>query len=133
MHLEQQPVSPDELRVAELRRTLYAGRGTGQIAEMMLEIDSKVRFSWLLLGREPYNRSGLLLTYAGVLALSTSMSASQVARMVPGLMPESIRQMTKRLADDRKLPLASDAVLQYLQRFEIAQHWGRGDLASSDR
>jgi len=132
MHLEQQPASPEELRVAELRRTLSAGRATGQIAEMMLEIDSKVRFSWLLLGREPYNRAELLLAYAGVLALSTSMSAAQVARMVPGLMPEAIRQMTRRLADDRKLRLASDAVLQYLQRFEIAQHWGRGDLASSD-
>ena len=87
MHLERQPSSPEDLRVADLRRALYADRGEGQIAEMMLQIDSTVRFSWLLLGREPYHRSELLLTYAGVLALSTAMSAAQVARMVPGLSP----------------------------------------------
>ncbi len=132
MHLDRQPASPEELRVAELRRTLYAGRGAGQIAEMLLQVDSKVRFSWLLLGREPHNSNELLLTYAGVLALSTSMSASQVSRMVPGLSPEAVRLMTKRLADDRKLRLASDAAFQYLHRFEIAKHWGQGDLASSD-
>lgn len=132
MHLERQPASPEELRVAELRRALYADRGVGQIAEMMLEVDSKVRFSWLLLGREPHNRGELLLTYAGVLALSTSMAAAEVARMVPGLTPQAVRQMTKRLADDRKLRQASDAAFQYLHRFDIAQHWGRGDLASSD-
>jgi TnpA family transposase len=132
MHLEQQPASPEELRVAELRRALYADREPGQIADMMLDLDSHVRFSWLLLGREPYNRSELLLTYAGVLALSTSMTAAEVARMVPGLGPEAVRQMTKRLCDDRKLRMASDAVLQYLHRFDIAANWGRGDLASSD-
>ena len=132
MHLDKQPASPEESRVLALRRALYADRAPGQIAEMMLQIDSKVRFSWLLLGREPYSRAELLLTYAGILALSTSMSAAQVARMIPALSPEAVRQMTRRLADDRKLRQASDAALQYLHRFEIAQHWGRGELASSD-
>ncbi len=132
MHLEKQPPSPEELRVAELRRALFAERGPGQIADMMLHIDSKVRFSWQLLGREPHNRNELLLAYAGVLALSTSMSASQVARMMPGVSAEAVRQMTKRLCDERKLRTASDAVLQHLHSFDIAQHWGRGDLASSD-
>lgn len=132
MHLDKVAASPEASQVLALRRALYAKRAPGQIAEIMLQIDSKVRFSWLLLGREPHSRSELLLTYAGILALSTAMSAAQVARMVPGLSAEAIRQMTKRLADDRKLRLASDAALQYVLRFEIAQHWGRAELASSD-
>jgi TnpA family transposase len=99
---------------------------------MMLEIDSKLRFSWLLLGREPYNRNELLLVYAAVLNLGTAMSAAEVARMVPGLNPDAVRQMTKRLCDDRQLRAAADSVFEYLQRFDIAQHWGRSDLASSD-
>lgn len=132
IHLEKSPVSPEDLRVAELRRVLYARRGVGQIAEMMLHIDSKVRFSWLLLGREPHHRAELLLVYAGVLALSTSLSAADISRMIPGVSAESVRQMTKRLSDDRKLRAASDAVFQYLHRFPIALHWGKADLASSD-
>ena len=132
MHLDKVAASPEANQVLALRRALYAERAPGQIAEMMLQIDSKVRFSWLLLGREPHSRSELLLTYAGIMALSTAMSAAQVARMMPGLSAEAIRQMTKRLADDRKLRLASDAALQYVLRFEIAKHWGRAELASSD-
>ena len=32
----------------------------------------------------------------------------------------------------RRLRASADAVFQYLQRFDIAKHWGRSDLASSD-
>ena len=66
MHLDKEPPSPEELRVAALRRALFAERGPGQITDMILHIDSKVRFSWLLLGREPHNRNELLLAHAGV-------------------------------------------------------------------
>lgn len=132
IHLERKAASPEELRVSELRRALYAGRPLGQIGEMILDIDSKLRFSWVLLGREPYSRHELLLVYAAVMNLGTAMSAAEVARMVPGLNPDAVRQMTKRLCDDRQLRAASDAVFEYLQRYDIAQHWGRSDLASSD-
>lgn len=132
IQLERQAVRPEELRVSELRRALYAAHGPGQIPEMMLQIDSQLRFSWLLLGREPYNRSELLLVYAAVLNLGTAMTATEVAHMVPGLSADALRQMTKRLCDDRKLRAAADAVFEYLQRFDIAEHWGRGDLASAD-
>lgn len=132
IHLERKPAGPEDLRVSELRRALYAGRSLGQISEMILQIDSKLRFSWLLLGREPYNRGELLLVYAAVLNLGTAMSAAEVARMVPGVSAEALRQMTKRLCDDRKLREAADAVFQYVQRYDITGHWGRRDMASSD-
>lgn len=40
--------------------------------------------------------------------------------------------MMKRLADERKLRLAADAVLEFMHEHPIAAHWGRSDLASSD-
>ena len=132
IHLERKPAGPEDLRVSGLRRALYASRSLGQISEMILQIDSKLRFSWLLLGREPYNRSELLLVYAAVLNLGTAMSAAEVARMVPGVSAEPLRQMTKRLCDDRKLREAADSVFQYLQRYDITAHWGRSDMASAD-
>jgi len=132
IHLARQAATPEDERVAALRRTLYAGRELGQIAEMMLDIDSKLRFSWLLLGREPYGRDELLLVYAAVLNLGTAMTAAEVARMIPGLSAQAVRQMSKRLCDERKLRAAADAVFESLKRHDITAHWGRGDLASSD-
>ena len=132
MHFDRPSADGEASTVLALRRALYAGRSQGQIAEMMLHIDARVRFSWLLLGREPHSQGELLLTYAGVLALSTAMSSAQVARMIPALSAEAVRQMARRLSDDRRLRLASDAAYEYLHRFEIAQFWGRGELASAD-
>ena len=132
IHIERMQANKEELRVAELRRALYAQRPPGQIPEMMLEIDSKTRFSWLLLGREPRSGAELLLTYAGIFALSTSMTAAEVSRMIPGASAEAIRQMMKRLADERRLRMASDEVAKHFYGFEVTQHFGRADLASSD-
>lgn len=73
------------------------------------------------------------MVYAGVLAHGTSMSAADIVRMVPELSsPSAIRQMMHRIADERKLRQAADAVLVFMHQHPIAQHWGRADLASSD-
>ena len=132
MILERQPASPEDMRVAELRRALLNDRPLGQLPEIVLEIDSAVRFSWILLGREPHNRRELLMVYAAVLAHGTSMSAAELSRMIPEVPTEAIRRNMKRLCDERLLRQASDAVVQYLPRFGIAGHWGRANLASSD-
>ncbi|MDG0854458.1 Tn3 family transposase [Roseateles puraquae] len=132
IHLEHQPVSDEDKRVAELRRALHAQHAEGQISDMMLHVDSKVRYSWHLLGREPNSRDELLLAYASAMNLSTAMSAAEVARMIPGMTAEAVRSMTKRLCSERQLRASADAVFQYMQQFEIAGHWGRADLASSD-
>ncbi len=115
-----------------LRRSLFAERPLGQLPDIILQIDSQVRFSWFLLGREPRSRSELLLVYAAVLAHGTSLSAADIARMIPELASADVRKMMKRVADERKLREASDAVLQFMHRHPVAAHWGRGDLASSD-
>ena len=38
IHLESKPADPEDLRVSELRRALYAGRSLGPIAEMILRV-----------------------------------------------------------------------------------------------
>src|ERR1019366_5141327 len=76
--------------------------------------------------------AGHIGTGGAVLNLGTAMSAADVARMVPGVSADALRQMTKRLCDDRKLREAADAVFQYVQHYNITGHWGRSDMASSD-
>ena len=76
----------------------------------ILEVDSTTRFSWLLLGREPGSCAELLMVYAAVLAHGTSLTAADIARMVPELASAAIQQMMNRIADERKLRQAADAV-----------------------
>ncbi len=76
--LESKPAGPEDLRVSELRRALYAGPSLGQISEMKLQLDRKLRFSWLLIRRAPYNPGELLLVHAAVLNLGRAMSAAEV-------------------------------------------------------
>ena len=132
VHLDALSAQGKEAAVEPLRRAIFASHPGGQLPEIILEIDSVTRFSWLLLGREPRSRSELLLVYAAVLAHGTSLSAADISRMVPELSPAAIRQMMNRIADERKLRQAADAVLEFMLRHPIAAHWGRADLASSD-
>ena len=132
VHLDAIRADPENKAVEALRRALFASRPDGQLPEIILQVDSEVRFSWILLGREPRSRSELLMVYAAVLAHGTSMSAADISRMVPELSADAIRQMMRRIADERLLRQAADAVLQFMHRHPITQHWGRTDLASSD-
>jgi len=132
VHLYALSAQGQDATVEPLRRAIFASHPGGQLPEIILEIDSATRFSWLLLGREPRSRSELLLVYAAVLAHGTSLSAADISRMVPELSPAAIRQMMNRIADERKLRQAADAVLEFMLRHPIAAHWGRADLASSD-
>jgi TnpA family transposase len=91
-----------------------------------------VRFSWIMLGREPRSDKELLMVYAGILAHGTSMSAAETARMMPQLSAPSVRQAMRWAGDERRLAEASAAVLGYLRRHPISATWGRSDLASSD-
>jgi TnpA family transposase len=132
VHIGPLSAQPHDAALESLRRAIFAPRPEGQLPKIILEVDSTVRFSWILLGREPRSRTELLMVYAAVLAHGTSMSAADIARMVPELSATAIRQMMSRIADERMLRQAADAVLEFMHRHSIAQHWGRADLASSD-
>ena len=132
VHLDPLSAQTANPAVEALRRAIFSTRPDGQLPEIILEVDSATRFSWLLLGREPRSRAELLMVYAAVLAHGTSLTAADIARMVPELASAAIRQMMHRIADERKLRQAADAVLEFMDRHPIAAHWGRADLASSD-
>ncbi|KVE40067.1 transposase [Burkholderia sp. BDU5] len=132
VHLDPLVAQRPDPAAEALRRAIFGVHPTGQLPRIMLEIDSETRFSWLLLGREPRSRSELLMMYAAVLGHGTSMSAAEIARMVPELSASAIRQMMNRVADERTLRQAADAVLEFMHRHPIAEHWGRANLASSD-
>lgn len=132
VHNEKLVAEDKEPHVDARRRAIFEDRPVGQLPTIILDIDSQVKFSWRLLGREPRSRSELLLVYAAVFAHGTSLSAADIARMIPELKASAIRQMMKLVADERKLREAADDVLAFMHRHPIAAHWGRGDLASSD-
>ncbi len=132
VHLHPLEAQPADAEADQLRRAIFETHPPGQLPEIILEIDSATRFSWVLLGREPRSRIELLMVYSAVLAHGTSLSAAEISRMVPEVSPAAIRQMMKRLEDERMLRKAADAVLEYMHEHPIAAHWGRADLASSD-
>jgi hypothetical protein len=47
------------------------------------------------------------MVYSAVLSHGTSLSAAELSRMVPEVSSDAIRQMMKRMADERKLRLAA--------------------------
>ena len=47
--------------------------------EVVLAVDAQVRFSWIMLGREPRSTDELLMVYAGIMAHGTSLTAVECA------------------------------------------------------
>jgi Tn3 transposase DDE domain/Domain of unknown function (DUF4158) len=132
LHLTPLAAEDEEPELVKLRAALDHRIGEAQQPELLLEVDAKVRFSWLTLGREPRSEKELLMLYAGILAHGTSMSAAETARMMPQLSAASVRQAMRWAGDERRLADAGAAVLAFMRQHPIAVTWGRSDLASSD-
>ena len=132
LHLSPLPAEDEDPEVTKLRAALDHRIGEVQLPEVILAVDAQVRFSWIMLGREPRSTDELLMAYAGILAHGTSLTAVECARMIPQLSATSIRQAMRWARDERRLSQACQAVLEFMQRHPIAATWGRSDLASSD-
>ena len=132
LHLTAMPAEDEDPKVIQLRAQLDQRLGEVQLPEVILEVDAQVRFSWIMLGREPRSSDELLMVYAGILAHGTSLTSAECARMIPQLSAVSIRQAMRWAGDERRLSQACTAVLEFMQRQPIAATWGRSDLASSD-
>ena len=132
LHLTPVAAEPEDPQVTKLRAVLDRRIGEAQLPELMLAVDAEVRYSWLMLGREPRSTNELVMVYAGILAHGTALSAAETARMIPQLSAASIRQAMRFAADERRLAEASTAVLAFMHRHPIAAAWGRSDLASPD-
>jgi TnpA family transposase len=132
LHLSALPAADEDPEVTKLRAALDHRIGEVQLPEVILAVDAQVRFSWIMLGREPRSTDELLMVYAGIMAHGTSLTAVECARMIPQLSATSIRQAMRWARDERRLSQACQAVLEFMQRHPIAATWGRSDLASSD-
>ena len=140
LHLASLTADEEDPKVTRLRSQLDQRIGEVQLPEVILAVDAEVRFSWIMLGREPRTGQELLMAYAGILAHGTSLTAAECARMIPQLSATSIRQAMRQAmrwamrwaGDERRLAQACQAVLEFMQRHPIAATWGRTDLASSD-
>jgi TnpA family transposase len=132
LHLTPLAALEEAPELKKLRAELDHRIGEAQLPEIILAVDAEVRFSWIMLGREPRSSTELLMAYAGILAHGTSMSAAETARMMPQLSANTVRQAMRWASDERRLSDAYAAVLAYMHRHPIAATWGRADLASSD-
>jgi len=132
LHLSALPAQDEAPEITELRKKFDARIGSVQLPEVILAVDAQVRFSWLMLGREPRSTDELLMVYAGIMAHGTSLTAAECSRMIPQLSATGIRQAMRWATDERRLAQASHAVLEFMHRHPIAATWGRADLASSD-
>jgi hypothetical protein len=105
-----------------LRAALDHKVGVAQLPDVLLQVDSKVRFSWIMLGREARSDRELLMVYDGILAHGTSMSAAETARMIPQVSAATIRQAMRWAGAERRLAQASAAVLAYMRQHPIAAY-----------
>ena len=90
--LTAMPAEDEDPKVLQLRAQLDQRLGEVQLPEVILQVDAQVRFSWIMLGREPRSTDELLMVYAGILAHGTSLTSAECARMIPQLSATSIRQ-----------------------------------------
>ena len=127
LHLSPLPAEDEDPEVTKLRAALDHRIGEVQLPEVILAVDAQVRFSWIMLGREPRSTDELLMVYAGIMAHGTSLTAVECARMIPQLSATSIRQAMRWARDERRLSQACQAVLEFMQRHPIAATWGRSD------
>ena len=71
LHLTPLAAEEEEPELVKLRAALDHRIGEAQLPELLLEVDANVRFSWIMLGREPRSDKELLMVYAGILAHGT--------------------------------------------------------------
>src|SRR2546427_7031821 len=62
--LFRSPAEDEDPEVTKLRAALDHRIGEVQLPEVILAVDAQVRFSWIMLGREPRSTAELLMVYA---------------------------------------------------------------------
>lgn len=119
-------------KIVFARRTIF-GRGlAGQLPDVIVEIDARTRFSWILLGRCPRSESELINLYCALVALGTDLSAADLVRMVPQAAADSITQMMVRLEARDAMDAANRQVLDFMRGYKVTRLWGPGIAASGD-
>jgi hypothetical protein len=94
--------------------------GEVQLPEVILAVDTQVRFSWIMLELEARSTDELLIVYAGIVVRGTSLTTIECAGTIPQLSATNIRQAMRGVRDERRLSQACQAVLAFMQRHRIS-------------
>ena len=68
LHLTPLAAEEEEPELVKLRSALDHRIGEAQLPNLLLQVDAKARFSWIMFGREPRSDKELLMVYGGILA-----------------------------------------------------------------
>ncbi|MGH8322905.1 MAG: Tn3 family transposase, partial [Steroidobacteraceae bacterium] len=114
-----------------VRDALQASLPMVHLPEILVEIDAKIRFSWILLGREPTSEDELLYVYVALLGHAMHIGAKRLSLMAPGLSVSGLTDALQLLEDSGPLRRANAATVEFLQAHPIATCWGNtGDCAA---
>lgn len=122
----------ERIEVDQKRDLVFNRIGVVQLPNLILEMDSRVHFSKIVIGRTARTETELLQVYAGMLAHATALDATTVSLMVPQLKPNQILAGMQYFEDREVIRAANDAVVGFQRRLPIASRWGDGSLASAD-
>jgi TnpA family transposase len=124
--------APKDPIVEAARKSVAVGFGNVQLSDVIVDIDRRTRFSWVLLGRPARTESELITLYAALLALGSSLSIADLTRMMSGLNGEALGQMIARLEATQRMRAANDEVVKFMRQHRVSSLWGNGVDASAD-
>jgi TnpA family transposase len=131
--IHQHPLGPQitPIDLAPVRDNLYDSLPKIHLPELLLEVDAQIRFSWILLGREPASDDELLCIYVALLGHAMDLSAPRMQLMTPRLSVTGIDDALHLLEEPASLRRANEAAIEFMQSHPMAVNWGDlGDCAA---
>ena len=114
-----------------VRNGLYDSLPKIHLPELLLEVDAQIRFSWILLGREPASDNELLYVYVALLGHAMDLSAPRMQLMTPSLSVAGIDAALHLWEEPGSLRSANEAAIEFMQSHPMAVNWGDlGDCAA---
>ncbi|HVK93862.1 MAG TPA: Tn3 family transposase [Noviherbaspirillum sp.] len=132
LHLSPLQALPDDGTPRRTVELMFRQIGDVQLPDLMMEIDAQTNFSEILLGWRAKDEHELVSLYAALIAHGTEIDAKSVAAMIPQLDPAHVSSAMRALETPGRLRRASEAVVDFQMKHEIAALWGNGEKASSD-
>ena len=137
--IHQHPLAAEEALpdLAEIREDLYSSLPLVHLPDLIMAVDSEIRASWILLGREPADGQELLYVYAAMLGHAMDVSAHRLSLMTPGLSVNGLSSALQLLEDGPAMRRANAAAVEFMHTHSIAAAWGHpkdcaGDAMSLD-
>ncbi len=128
------PLAPQEApeELESIREELYASLPAVHLPELMMAIDSEIRFSWILLGREPADEQELLYVYAALLGHAMDLTVQRMSLMTPGLSVGGLTSALQLLEDGQTMRRANAATVEFMHAHPVAGAWGDAKDCAAD-